>query len=91
VPAQTFNLTGSGTSAAIVIGAGEKLRVRFSSTTGSPAFTLAIVANGVTSLVPVGETDGWISLGVLSGDSVSLRMNGMRPTDTAVGVLESGT
>jgi hypothetical protein len=92
MPSQTFNLSGVGAqnSATITVGAGEKVRVRLSGVTERPGLFLVIVANSVTTLTPVDQPDGWVTLAVMAGDVVNVRMNGMRPTDNVVGVLESG-
>lgn len=74
---QTFtinNSTGgqSQTSTAVVVGAGEKVRVRFSSYVGKVECFLEITANAVVSRVSIDDREAWASAAVISADSVKL-------------------
>lgn len=89
---QTFNLTGVGNqdSTALTVGAGEKLRVRFTAVTGLPNIYLEIAANSVTQYVPIHERTAWVTDAVLGGDVVKVRMRGNSSTDNVTGIIETG-
>lgn len=89
---QTFNLSGLGAkdSATITALAGEKVRIRFSSITGTPDLQLVVTANAVTSYYPIDDRTAWVTDAILAADAVGVRMVGRSATEAAVGIIESG-
>lgn len=90
------NSTGGGAqeqfSGAVTVGAGEKIRVRFSKCTGEASLALEIVANSVTTFVNIPARDAWASAGVGAGDVCRLRVTLNRDSRSDVeGVLETYT
>lgn len=90
------NTTGGGAqeqfSGSVTVGAGEKIRLRFSKCTGEVSLALEIVANSVTTFVNIPARDAWASAGVASGDVCRLRVRlGNDSKSDVEGVLETYT
>ena len=60
-------------SAAVVIAAGESIRVRFTEFTPTAEAFLVVTANGVTSTIPIDNKTAWVSGAVAASDSVIVR------------------
>lgn len=74
---QTFTINnGTGgqsqTSTAVLVGAGESVRVRFSSYVGAVECFLEITANATVTRVRIDDREAWATAAVISGDSVKL-------------------